>query len=124
MFVLDTSVLIDVLRGDAAAVAWVDGLAEVPTCSEVTRAEVLRGVRAGERARTERLLHAVIWAPVDESVSRRAGDLGREYRRSHHGPSIADLIVAATALGLDAELATHNVRRFPMFDALRAPYGL
>jgi predicted nucleic acid-binding protein len=35
----------------------------------------------------------------------------------------ADLVVAATAEQLDAELVTTNVRRFPMFDGLVPPYS-
>ena len=120
--VLDTTVVIDVLRGDEAAVAWLSGRDEVPVCSEVTRAEVLRGVRSGERAATERLLDALRWIPVDERVSRRAGQLGRQYRRSH-AIAVADLLVGATALELAATLATANTRRFPMFPRLRPPYG-
>jgi predicted nucleic acid-binding protein len=119
---VDTSVLIDVLRGSDAAAEWLAGLDEVPLCSEVTRAEVLRGVRSRERAPTERLLQALRWVPVDESVSRRAGELGRQHRRSHPGLSVADLVIAATALGAEAELATGNVRHFPMFRGLEPPY--
>jgi predicted nucleic acid-binding protein len=122
LHVLDTSVLIDVLRGSAAAADWMNRLDEVPVCSEVTRVEVLRGVRSAERGPTERLLTALHWLAVDERISRRAGDLGRQYRRSHAGLSTADLVIAATALELDAKLATGNVRHYPMFRRLRPPY--
>jgi len=123
MHVVDTSVLIDVLRGSQAATDWLGGLDEIPLCSEVTRAEVLRGVRSPERAHTEQLLAALRWAPVDEATSRRAGELGRRHRHSHRGLGVADLLVAATALVHDAELATGNVRHYPMFPGLRPPYG-
>jgi predicted nucleic acid-binding protein len=119
---LDTSVLIDVLRASPAATAWLTGLDEVPLCSEVTRAELLRGMRSPERA-TERLLQGVRWAPVDEAVSRRAGELGRRYRASHNGLGVADLLIAATAEIYGAELATGNVRDFPMFPRLSPPYA-
>ena len=95
---------------------------EPPTCSEITRAEVLRGLRSDERRRTERLFGTIRWASVDEPIARRAGDLGRRYRRSHRGLGTADLIIAATALELDLELATLNLRHFPMFAGLEAPY--
>lgn len=122
MYLLDTSVLIDVLRGSQAAAAWLASLDELPLCSEITRTEVLRGVRSPERTRTERLLQALRWAPVDEPISRRAGELGRRHRRSHRGLGVADLLIAATALTYDAHLATGNVRHYPMFPGLRAPY--
>jgi predicted nucleic acid-binding protein len=35
---------------------------------------------------------------------------------------VADLIVAALAQHLDAALKTTNVRHFPMFKRLKAPY--
>ncbi|HYN52993.1 MAG TPA: type II toxin-antitoxin system VapC family toxin [Thermoleophilaceae bacterium] len=124
MHLLDTSVLIDVLRGAPAAVRWLEGIGEVPICSEITRAEVLRGVRSAERGPTERLLAALRWVPLDELVSRRAGELGRQYHRSHPGLGIADLAIAATAQLMDASLATGNVRHYPMFDDLTPPYDV
>lgn len=122
MVLLDTSILIDVLRGSRPAAEWLGALEEVPICSELTRAEVLRGVRSPERAATERLLGALRWVVVDEPVSRRGGELGRQYRRSHPGLGIVDFLIAATAQLLDAQLATANVRHYPMFAELRPPY--
>jgi predicted nucleic acid-binding protein len=123
VYVLDTSVLIDVLRGSQVAADWLASLEQLPLCSEITRAEVLRGVRSPERTRTEQLLDALRWAPVDEATSRRAGELGRRHRRSHRGLGVADLLVAATALVHDAQLATGNVRHYTMFPGLRPPYA-
>lgn len=123
MIVLDTSVLIDVLRGSRPAAEWIGALDQIPSCSELTRAEILRGVRSPERSRTERLLSSLRWIPVDEPISRRGGELGRQYRRSHPGLGIIDVIIAATAQLLDADLATANVRHYPMFPGLTAPYA-
>jgi len=123
-YVVDTSILIDVLRGAEPAAKWLASLDSLPVCSEITRTEVLRGVRSAERTATERLLGALRWLAVDERISRRAGDLGRRYRRSHSRLAVADLIIAATALELDARLATTNTRHYPMFARLRPPYNL
>jgi predicted nucleic acid-binding protein len=119
---LDTSVLIDVLRGSQPAVDWLASLQEVPSCSELTRAEVLRGVRSPERWRTDRLLTSLRWVAVDEPISRRGGELGRQYRRSHRGLSIVDFLIAGTAQLVHAELATANFRHYPMFPGLTPPY--
>lgn len=120
---LDTSIVIDLLRGALPALDYARNLPETPTCSEITRVEVVRGLRSGERRATERLLGAVRWVPVDEAIARRAGEVGRRYRRSHRGLATADLIIAATALELDLALATLNVRHFPMLPGLAAPYS-
>lgn len=120
--VLDTSVLIDVLRNDRAALEYVRALTEVPACSEVTRVEIMRRLRSAERGTAERLFQAVRWVPLDEPISRRAGELGRRWDRHRPGIGLADLVIASTAEQLGAELATMNVRHFPMFDGLRPPY--
>ncbi|HEX5015528.1 MAG TPA: type II toxin-antitoxin system VapC family toxin [Candidatus Limnocylindrales bacterium] len=120
---LDTSVVVEILRGDPAAIAYARTLAEPPTCSEITRVEVLRGVRSGERRATEQLLATLRWAPLDEAIARRAGELGRRYRRSHRGIATADLVIAATALEMGLPIATLNVRHFPMFASLAPPYS-
>ncbi len=120
-FVLDTTVLVDHLRGKVEATAWLLGLDEVPLCSEVSRAEVLVGVRTTERRTVEVLFDTVDWVPVNEAVARRAGDLGRRYRRSHH-LGIADLLVAATVQEHKGRLATSNLKHYPMFARLARPY--
>lgn len=122
--VFDTSILIDILRADSAALDYVREVPEVPSCSEVTRVEVVRGLRSAERTSAERLFQALRWVPVDEPISRRAGELGRRWDRHRPGISLADLVIAATAEQLDAELATTNVRHFPMFESLRSAYAV
>jgi predicted nucleic acid-binding protein len=48
---------------------------------------------------------------------------GSEAARAYlHGLRVADLMIAATADGVDGDLATSNVRDFPMFKGLRSPY--
>jgi predicted nucleic acid-binding protein len=44
----------------------------------------------------------------------------REHRRSNQGIGLGDYLMAATAEGLD--LATLNVRHFPMIKDLQAPF--
>jgi predicted nucleic acid-binding protein len=118
----DTSIVIDMLRGFEPALSFGRMLEEPPTCSEITRVEILRGLRTAERSPTERLLAALRWVVVDEPIARRAGELGRTWRRSHQGIATADLIIAATAQELGLDLATLNTKHFPMFRGLRPPY--
>ena len=120
--VIDTTVPIDILRGSEAAIAWISSLDRRLVASEVTRVELLRGLRSHERAHAERLFAAFRWVGVTESIARRAGELGRTWRRSHRDIATIDLIIASTALELGARLATANVSHFPMFPDLAPPY--
>ena len=86
------------------------------------RAENLAGMRAGEEAATRDLLRLIAWVDVDESISEAAGALGRRFLQSHPGIDIADLLVAALVDHLDADLKTTNVKHYPMFKGLKAPY--
>jgi predicted nucleic acid-binding protein len=120
--VLDSTILIDHLRGSRTATDFIAGLDASPTCSEVTRIEVVQGLRAAEKQAAAQVFDLLEWVPLDDMIARRAGELGRRWRRSHPGIDIADLAIAATAEVLEAQLATLNLKHFPMFESLRAPY--
>ncbi len=121
---VDTSVLVDVLRGWPAAA---DLLMKRRTAgalhsSLIVKAEVLAGMRPLEEQSTARLLASLDWHGVDSRIAEEAGRLGRQWLPSHSGIDVADLLIAATATVLDLEVLTRNVRHFPMFSGLRAPY--
>ncbi len=121
---VDTSILIDVLRGERAAADVLRDAREEGQlhASEVTRLEVLAGMRAKEEKATRALFGAFTWHPVDERVAEAAGELGREWLPRNRGIDSADLAIAATALELDARLLTRNIKHFPMFRGLISPY--
>ncbi len=121
---VDSSILIDYLRGYQPAAQLLEGersLGELHA-SEITRLEILVGMRPAEERLTRSLLSAMVWHPVDEEVAEQAGALGREWLPSHRGIDSADLAIAATALTVNARLITRNVKHFPMFTDLRSPY--
>ena len=126
MILIDTDVLIAHLRGVTAAHAWLRENAERDSLaiSALTIVEITSGMRSAERAPVHRLLSAIPAIPVSELISFRAGEWGREYRRSHQGVSSVDLVIAATADTVGAELATLNVKHFPMFPGLAAPFAV
>ncbi len=123
MVVIDTNMLVDVLRGVPMAVAALERRADdevvVPS---MVRFEVLAGARPSEMSSIESLLDVCIDAPVDASIADEAARLARRYMRSHSGIDPIDYVVAATARLLGAELLTRNVKHFPMFRRLKAPY--
>ena len=121
---VDTSVLIDYLRGHQGAADLLEQeRAAAPLhASEITRLEILAGMRPAEQDGTRSLLSTLSWHPVDSDVAEEAGALGRQWLPSHHTIDGADLAIAATAIRCGARLLTRNVRHFPMFADLQAPY--
>jgi predicted nucleic acid-binding protein len=122
---LDTTVAVDHLRGAAPAVELLHRLVEDDeevAASEIVRFELLAGVRQNELDALEQFASALSWVPISEDVARTAGALARAHRRARGGIDDADYLIAATAIVLDAELLTTNVRHFPMLKGIRAPY--
>lgn len=101
--VVDTSVLIDHLRGNEhAGAALQRALDERLVASVLTKVEVLAGMRPAEEWRTRRLLDMLEWIEVDADLADRAGMLANRYLRTHPGVDPVDYVIAATAERLDA----------------------
>jgi predicted nucleic acid-binding protein len=122
---LDTTIAVDHLRGAQPAVDLLRGLvesSETLAASEILRFELVAGVRDDELPALEQFFSAVSWVAIGEDVTRAAGELARTYRGANSGIDDADYLIAATALLLEADLLTTNVRHFPMLPGLQPPY--
>jgi predicted nucleic acid-binding protein len=122
---LDTTVAIDHLRGHPAAAQLLERILdedEPVGASELVRFELIAGVRDDEWASLERFFAGLIWVPVTEDVSRTAGAMARRYGAAYSGIDDVDYVISATALVLEAELLTTNVRHFPMIEGLTPAY--
>ena len=125
MKLVDTTIAVDHLRGAEAATELLQQLVEEDetiAASEVTRFELLAGVRENELEALEHFFAALSWVPVDEPVARAAGALARKHRAAYAGVDDADYLIAATAILLEADVLTTNARHFPMFSGLQPPY--
>jgi predicted nucleic acid-binding protein len=125
LIVLDTSVLIDQLRGHVharAALRAVQDAGETLAASLVTKVELLAGMRSHERKVTRDLMAAITWIGIDDNIAERAGTMARRHRASHHGIGVVDYLIAATVEQVDGELWTRNIKHFPMFPKLLPPY--
>ena len=114
---VDTSVLIDVLRNRAGRPAILERLVRQGSilCScDVTLAEVFAGMRDRERRATETLLDSLYYVPSEPGVARAAGLLRRDWRRKGSDLTLADAFLAALALRHGLVFLTDNVKHFPM----------
>jgi predicted nucleic acid-binding protein len=82
--------------------------------SSISRIEVLRGMRAHERERSYELLDSLLTHPLDVATANRAGELARTWQARGVTLGVPDVVIAASALELDATLVTLNPRHFPM----------
>jgi predicted nucleic acid-binding protein len=90
--------------------------------SVVSLTEIAGGMRSPERREVVRLLGSMQRFEVSEQTARRASKLMREYRKSHSGIGLGDYLIAATALTEGLELATLNIKHYPMFPELTRPF--
>ena len=119
---LDTCVVIDLLRGRDAALGFVQELPDTPSLSVITVTELVAGCRnARERRQIERLLGAYVVHGIELAIASLAGDYVRQYGPSH-GVDPIDALIAATAKTRSLSLATLNLKHFPMFNDLKRPY--
>ena len=124
-WVVDTSVLIDHLRGNTLAKnLLLRGFRERHELWSVTvvRTEVLAGMRPKEETATRALLAQIQWQDVNTDVADRAGRLAQRYLRSHRGVDTVDYLIASATELLGAELKTMNVKHFPMLPGLAPAY--
>ena len=119
---LDTCIMIDVLRGNETALTFVSGLPRAPALAVVTVTELVAGCRsAKERRQIDRLLSLYTVHDIDRDIAGLAGDYVRRYGPSH-GTDPIDALIAATAKTHGLALATLNLKHFPMFVGLTRPY--
>jgi predicted nucleic acid-binding protein len=120
MILVDTDVIVDVMRGRASIAAWLDSLgAEAIGIPGLVAMELLQGCRnQHEQQRVESTLRLyILYWPSQEDCARAFDDFAA-YHLSH-GLGILDALIAETAIGLGVELATFNTRHYDVVDALR-----
>lgn len=127
MILVDSDVIIAHLRGQEAARSWLrtarrrSGRLAVSVVSVV---EVAGGIRSRERKEVNRLFASLHVIPLSERIAWTGAEFMRTHRRAHPGIGLGDYLIAATVDVEGFELATLNVRHFPMFPNLPAPFAV
>ncbi|MPZ54055.1 MAG: PIN domain-containing protein [Acidimicrobiia bacterium] len=113
---LDSTVLIDALRGGSVAqrVRRMRRSGDEPWVSAISVEEIWRGLFPHEETDADRLMRGLRLAPLGVREGQRAGKWRRDYAKQGVTLHQADCLIAAAAVGVDATLATANVDDFPM----------
>lgn len=121
---VDSDVLIDVLRGIAPATAWLGALPEAPVVPGFVAMELVQGCeRADDLRRVQALLGplVVVW-PSPNACDQMLAHSPRFHLR--HGLGMIDALVAACAVERSATLCTFNLKHYRAVPGLllEAPY--
>jgi predicted nucleic acid-binding protein len=114
---LDTTVLIDLLRGRQGARQRLHTLREVgdsPHTCAVSVEEIVRGLRPREQVAASRLLDGLRIVRLGAEEGWRAGEWRRAFAARGRTLTQSDCLIAAAALSLGGRLATGNPKDFPM----------
>lgn len=114
--VLDSTVLIDFLRGRPAVgrVATLRAHGDVAATTAINVEEIVRGLRDGEAEAATRLFNGLVVLPIESPAGWRAGAWRREFATRGVTLWQADCLLAATTLAHGATLLTGNPKDFPM----------
>ena len=118
-FLIDSNVLIDVSRGKAAPIAYVDGLADSWAISPVTAMELIVGARDKlDLATIDGFLSLYPVIQLSDCIGTAAYQLLKTYAKSH-GLHVFDSLVAATAMEKNLTLVTLNRKHYQMIQGLQ-----
>jgi predicted nucleic acid-binding protein len=114
--VLDTTVLVDALRGRPAADRIEELMArdELLLTTAINVEEIARGLRPDEQDAADLLFTGLRIVPIRRAEAERAGRWRREFAGRGITLHQADCLIAAAAYLAGARLATANIKDFPM----------
>ena len=126
MILLDSDVLIDLLRKYPPAVDWFDALHEdeelvVPGYVVMELIQGCRNKTEQDRVHSELAAFGVVWpSPTDCNL---ALEVFAEYRLSHNA-GLLDVLIGQTAVAMDLALCTFNQRHYTFIPGMQTarPY--
>ncbi|MBV6400745.1 MAG: Ribonuclease VapC10 [Anaerolineales bacterium] len=124
MILLDTDVMVDILRGYEPAKEWLKSTQEIAVPGLVAM-ELLQGC---QNAKEQRLLEKALsdyqlYWPNDDDCNRALTSYSSHHLSDNIG--LLDALIAETAIGVDAELATFNIKHYRVLRGLKTiqPYS-
>ena len=116
-YLADTTVLIDHLRGNENAFAFLRQ--SFPVVSQVTVAELIQGVKDKQGLKAvEQALKSLELVPISGEISGQAISSMKKFFLSHN-LRFLDALIAATAVEENLTLVTANVKHFSFIKGLK-----
>lgn len=118
MYLVDTDVLIWVLRGNREYEEFLLNLKNNGPLgiSTITIAEIYKNIFPSELLKTENILNEFQIYDVSAAVAKQAGLYWQEFNKRLKNLNLTDCLIAATANINNMTLVSLNVKHFPMKD--------
>lgn len=116
-YLLDTTVIIDYLRGEPKIVDLVRKLFSDGSslgCCPINIIEVYAGMKPKEKPITEQFIDNLEPYELTPNIAKRAGTYKREYQQKGITLCLPDVAIASVAVSNDLILLTDNPRHYPM----------
>ena len=125
-YLLDTTILIEHLRGKKEAVSFITGLMgqghRLCVCC-VNIAELYSGLNREQGTRAKLLIDALDYCDATTDTAIQAGIYRYEFARQGISLSVTDTLVAAIAKTHGAIIVTANIKHYPMKDIQAQQYS-
>ncbi|HQV94726.1 MAG TPA: PIN domain-containing protein [Anaerolineales bacterium] len=125
MILLDTDVMVDVLRGYGPAIDWLGELRDqeigVPGLVAMELIQGCQNAREQKQLETKLADYQLYWPDADD-CERALRNFSNHYLSDNIG--LLDALIAETAIGIRADVATFNVKHYRVIKGLRSiqPY--
>ncbi len=123
MILLDTDVMVDILRGHELAKVWLQSVDEIGMPGLVAM-ELIQGCQNAREQRTleKELSEYQLYWPSIEDCNRAIKTFSSHHLSDNIG--LLDALIAETAIGIEAKLATFNVKHYRVINGLQSlqPY--
>lgn len=115
-YLLDTTVIIDHLRGVESVSAYLEEIGlkgDTAGCCCINIAEIYSGMLEKETEKTNRFINSLYYYEVTREISKTSGRLRQKYSKKGITLATTDVIIGASALIYGLILITKNVKHYP-----------
>ncbi len=119
MILLDTNILIEILKGDEQTIAKVQSFTQDICISSISAMELYYGaLNKAELNKLEKFVSLFNVIHLNENISKRSTMLIKIYAKSHN-LDIPDSLIATTSLEKKYKLFTYNLKDFKYIEGIK-----
>ena len=115
-YLLDTTTIIDHLRGDKKVNFYLEEIGtrgDIVGCCCINITETYSGMKDKEKERTDKFIESLYYFGVTKEIAKLAGKLKQKYGKKGKTLTTIDVIIAATAITYGLILITKNIKHYP-----------